>query len=356
MSKNIKPSVTVLTTVYNGLPFLKEAIESTLDQTFADFTYLIIDDASPDKNVVPFIKSYLDPRIKLICNEENLGVSNTFNKALEIIDTEYVVRLDQDDVSLPNRLEEQIGFLHTNKHISIVCSWEHTIDSEGKKIRDWKRNINNYGEFIAPVLLGICPIWHPSIAFRLEDMINAGGFNEKYIRAEDFEVTARLAMKRYEAGICPKYLILQREHDNRQSIQFDDIQHETTKRIQKECIEKFIPGNADLISKFLLLDLQLNMFDKALVIKLDSSMRDLKDNMRSNLNLSFKEMCSVENNFNTRLGYGLKFINYYKFLPNPLFMIFFYLFSPTHIKGLRNIVSSTINYLMELKYNLKGYK
>ena len=356
MTSHTKLSVTVLTTVYNGLPHLNEAIESTLNQTYKDFNYLIIDDASTDQEVVPLIQKFDDNRINLVLNDQNLGVSDTFNKALEIIDSDILIRLDQDDVSLPNRIEEIVEYFKENQQLSVICSWEHTIDTQGKPIRDWKRNLNNYGDFIAPILMGICPIWHPSIAFRTKDLKNAGGFNSDYIRAEDFEVTARLAMKRYEAGICPKYLVLQREHDNRQSIQFDDIQHETTKRIQKECIEKFMPDNADLISKFLLLDIQLNMFDKALVIELDSSMRSLKDNMRSNLNLSFNEMCSVENNFNTRLGYGLKFINYYKFLPNPLFMIFFYLFSPTHIKGLRNIVSSTINYLMELKYNLKGYK
>ena len=59
----MQPKVTVLTCVYNGLPFLKEAIDSTLNQTYTDFEYLIIDDASPDENVVKLIKSYDDPRI-----------------------------------------------------------------------------------------------------------------------------------------------------------------------------------------------------------------------------------------------------------------------------------------------------
>ena len=157
------PSVTVLTTVYNGLPHLKEAIESTLNQTYSNFKYLIIDDSSPDKNVVPFIKQYKDDRIRLIVNEKNLGVSKTFNKALEIIDTEFLIRLDQDDVSLPNRIEELMGFFQENKTLSVACSWEHTIDSDGNRIRDWTREISNYGDFISPILLGICPIWHPSI-------------------------------------------------------------------------------------------------------------------------------------------------------------------------------------------------
>ena len=351
------PSVTVLTTVYNGLPHLEEAIESTLNQTYSNFKYLIIDDASPDKNIVPFIQQYKDDRIHLIVNEKNLGVSKTYNKALEIIDTEFLIRLDQDDVSLPNRIEELMCFFKENTSLSVACSWEHTIDSKGKRIRDWTREIRNYGDFISPILLGICPIWHPSIAFRTEALREAGGFNDSYVRAEDFEVTARLAMKRYEAGICRKFLVLQREHDNRQSIQFDTIQTETTYRIQKECIEKFLPNeDSDLLSRFLLLEVDIGFFDKYKVIEISKQLNTMKSNMKEKLKLSNAELFSTEENFTKRIGYGLKFLNYYKFLPSFLFIMVFYLLSPTHIKNLRLTASATLNFLMELKYKLKEYK
>ena len=80
----MKPKVTVLTCVYNGLPYLKEAIESTLSQTYTDFEYLIIDDASTNPEVVKFIKKYKDPRIRFVKNNQNLGVAKTINKALSI--------------------------------------------------------------------------------------------------------------------------------------------------------------------------------------------------------------------------------------------------------------------------------
>ena len=110
MKTKSKSSVTVLTTVYNGLPYLKEAIDSILNQSYENFDYLIIDDASPDPNVLDCIESYNDPRIKLIVNEKNLGVSETYNKALSLIDSEFVIRMDQDDISLPYRIENQISF------------------------------------------------------------------------------------------------------------------------------------------------------------------------------------------------------------------------------------------------------
>ena len=161
--------VTILTCVYvdfEGISFLKQAIDSTLKQTYKDFEYLIIDDASPNNDVVECIESYKDSRIRFIKNKKNLGLSKTSNMALKLIKTPYVIRLDQDDVNLPSRVEDQISFLENNKEIDIVCSWEHTINSKGIIVRNWKRKINNYGEFLGYVLVGLCPIWHPSIAYR----------------------------------------------------------------------------------------------------------------------------------------------------------------------------------------------
>ena len=97
--ENKKPQVTVLTLVYNGLPYLKDSIESTLNQSYKDFKFLILDDASPDPNVSELIKSFRDERIEYVRNENNMGVSDSFNKALQLIDTPYTIRIDQDDVN-----------------------------------------------------------------------------------------------------------------------------------------------------------------------------------------------------------------------------------------------------------------
>ena len=109
--KNKNPQVTILTLVYNGMPFLKESIESILNQSYKNFEFLIIDDCSTDENVVKLIESYSDKRIRFIKNEINLGVSLTFNKALSITNTPYIIRADQDDISLPNRVNDQLKYL-----------------------------------------------------------------------------------------------------------------------------------------------------------------------------------------------------------------------------------------------------
>ena len=327
--KNETPLVTILTLVYNGLPHLKESIDSSLNQTFKDFILLIMDDASPDPKVSELIESYDDPRIKIVINKNNLGVADTFNKALSLIDTPYVVRTDQDDVSTPDRVKDQVEFLQNNKDVSIICSWEHTIDSKGNRGRDWKRECKNYGEFIGPILLCICPIWHPSIAFRKDDMIEAGGFRKEYTRAEDFEVTARMAFKRYEASIIPRFHLLQRQHESSQSREFEHEQAKIANKVQEEIISGFIE-TSDLSGLAAFLRLEVNIF-KLEVDKLkylSKQVRDLLIAVKKINKLNASEYKSLKITFYKRMGVGFYFEQFFNFFPKRLYKILFILLSP----------------------------
>jgi glycosyltransferase involved in cell wall biosynthesis len=115
------PLLTVLMPNYNNAPFLKEAIDSILDQTFKDFIFLIVDDGSTD-NSVDIIKSYGDHRIKLILKEKNSGIVDTLNTGLEQVDTRYIVRMDGDDRSVPERLETLFDFMEKNPEVGICGS------------------------------------------------------------------------------------------------------------------------------------------------------------------------------------------------------------------------------------------
>jgi len=348
--------VTVLTCVYNGLPYLKEAIDSTLNQSYQDFEYLIIDDASPDENVIKLIESYNDSRIRLVRNKKNLGVSNTINKALSLITTKYVVRIDQDDINLPNRIEQQIDYLEKNPTIDIVCSWEKTIDSSGKKIRNWKRTLDNYGSFLGYVLIGICPIWHPSIAFKTKVIIEAGGFDESYLRAEDFEVTTRLALQRYNAAIVPEFHLLQRQHNSSQSSEFKNIQASVTQTIHFEAMSKF-SSHADikLLADFLRLELaEKNIkITKTLLTKIYLVMTDLLNNISIKQNLSENELSSLQKIIYRRVGFGVKFAPIITRLPSFLFYLVFYILSPLQLRNFRMWLSKTFHSLLKVRYLFK---
>ncbi len=108
--------------VYNCEKYLKEAIESILNQTFSDFEFLIINDASID-NSDDIILSYKDERIKYVKNEENLGVSRTLNKGIQIARGTYIARMDSDDISITTRLERQYNFMTNHKEVGICGTW-----------------------------------------------------------------------------------------------------------------------------------------------------------------------------------------------------------------------------------------
>ncbi len=352
----MNPKATVLTCVYNGLPYLKEAIESTLNQTYSNFEYIIIDDCSPDKNVVKLIESYKDSRIKFIRNDKNLGVSNTFNKALSLIKTQYLIRLDQDDVSLPNRIAEQIEYFEMHPEISIICSWEHSIDSNGNKKRNWRGTLNNYGDFLGPVLLGLCPVWHPSIAFRTEALRDAGGFKVEYTRAEDFEVTTRMALKRYGAAIIPKFHLLQRQHEASQSFQFIDLQVAVTKRIHLEALQFFYNGeDVDKLAAFLRLENTLdgNKFNQKYLSKIKVALDELYLNVAEKQKLTSNELSSLKRVINKRVGLGIRFSPLLIQLPSILFYPCYYILSPLQINGIRKILSRFYFHYLGLRYIFK---
>lgn len=112
--------VTVLMPTYNVAPFVKEAVESVLRQTYTDFELLVIDDCSKD-NTVEVVRSITDPRIRVEQNERNLGLADNLNRGLSLIDTEYVARMDGDDIAEPFWLEKEIAVLDSNPEIG-VCS------------------------------------------------------------------------------------------------------------------------------------------------------------------------------------------------------------------------------------------
>lgn len=197
----MKPTITVLTTVYNGSLYLEKTIESILNQTFSDFDFLIIDDASTD-NSVEIIKSYNDHRIVFIQNSKNIGQLASLNKGLKIAKGKYIARLDQDDVCLPKRLQEQYDFLVIHPRISIVSSWEYVIDSRGNRLREAKRCLDNYGAFLGYIVLGLCPVWHPSVMFLKDDILKLNGYDASYGSSGDYELWSRIALKRLGGVSC----------------------------------------------------------------------------------------------------------------------------------------------------------
>jgi len=118
--------VTIIMPVYNGEVYLREAIDSILDQTLTDFEFLILNDGSSDHSV-DIVRSYDDPRIRLVENEANLGVVQTLNRGLDLANGTFIARMDCDDRSLRDRLARQVAFLDDHPEVGICGTWMEAI-------------------------------------------------------------------------------------------------------------------------------------------------------------------------------------------------------------------------------------
>ena len=112
--------VTVLMPTYNVAPYVEEAIGSVLQQTFSDFELLVADDASTDDTLAR-VRAIEDPRIRIAAFDNNVGLAENLNRGLALINTEYVARMDGDDIAEPYWLEHEVAILDSHPEVGI-CS------------------------------------------------------------------------------------------------------------------------------------------------------------------------------------------------------------------------------------------
>lgn len=174
--------------VYNGQKYLKESIESILNQTYKNFEFLIINDGSTDKSK-EIIEEYKkkDKRIKYVENEKNLGLIATLNKGLVLAQGKYLARMDCDDISLPKRLEKQVRFMEKNPEVGVCGTW---IKFFGQAPSVVVKNPSLHNE-IRCKLLFTNPIAHPTVMLRKEFFDKFKLKYENFKAAEDFELWQR---------------------------------------------------------------------------------------------------------------------------------------------------------------------
>jgi glycosyltransferase involved in cell wall biosynthesis len=168
---------------YNAERYIREAIESVLLQTYTDFELLIVNDGSTD-GTVAIINSFKDDRIVLI-NQSNRGVADALNTGLKYARAPYIARFDADDVCYPYRLEKQIRFLHDNPEYILVGSEAKYIIENGDFLFDFHCIAYSH-EQIMDKLYFYCPFVHPTVMYKKESVINAGGYPTHAHNFEDY--------------------------------------------------------------------------------------------------------------------------------------------------------------------------
>ena len=206
------PKVSVVMGVYNGSHYLKESIDSILNQTFTDFEFIIIDDGSTD-NSWSILTEYTekDSRIKLHKNKTNIGLTKSLNKGLKLAKGKYIARQDVDDISLATRFEKQLNFLQKHPKIVLASCDIELIDAEGFSIGKHERHCEP--DLVSWYLLFYNRLGgHSQVMFRRSPVLNIGGYCETYRYSQDYELWCRLT-KIDKIAIIPEILLQQRFHD-----------------------------------------------------------------------------------------------------------------------------------------------
>lgn len=191
--------------VYNGQTYLREAIDSILNQSFTDFEFIIINDGSKDETAT-ILKTYSDSRIVIVHNEQNLGLIASLNKGITLAKSELIARMDADDIALPERLENQYNYFKKHSDCNIVGG-NHNNLHEGKITKI--TNTYSSGQLKSILLFATCFI-HPCVMFKKSEFTY---YNHDYLHVEDYELWTRLALQS-ELGHCEYPLIIYRSHAN----------------------------------------------------------------------------------------------------------------------------------------------
>ena len=203
------PRVTVLMSVHNGGRWLRAAIDSVLAQTWTDYEFLIIDDASTDDSAGQ-IEAVNDPRIRFIRLPENIGLTRSLNVGLREARGEFVARQDADDLSAPERLEKQVAFLEAHAEVAVVGAQGRLIDAGGRSRGN--RNLPLEAAGVRWLSLFDNPVIHTAAMFRMAVAREEfGGYDETFSTCQDYELWTRIA-ERHEVCNLPERLVTVREH------------------------------------------------------------------------------------------------------------------------------------------------
>lgn len=171
--------LSIILPVYNGVHYLKQALDSIQAQTFKDWELLVIDDGSTD-GTAEMLKSLKEPRLKIISNPKNLGLQKTLNIGLRAAQGDYIARLDCDDAWISSdKLEKQIKLLEADPQLMLVGTGWQVIDKEGRA----KGQIipASSDRQLRRQLLSFNPFCHSAVVFRRQASLQAGGYDERPI-------------------------------------------------------------------------------------------------------------------------------------------------------------------------------
>ena len=224
---NTDVQVSIVMPVYNGAPFLKPAIESVLQQTFVSFELIIINDGSTDESEA-IIHSFSDQRILYIHHAKNRGLVAALNSGISAAGGKYIARMDQDDLSLPNRISTQFEFMEKHDQVVLLGTQLQVIDDNKISHMYIKSD-----ELKTSLLVGYS-FAHPTVMMRASTISQYNlKYEEEYLHAEDYGFWSRISQYG-EVQNLKQVGLLYRKHPNQYTRVFTEQMKKATRRIRKD--------------------------------------------------------------------------------------------------------------------------
>ncbi len=199
--------ISVILPVRNGMPYLQQAVDSVLRQSFSSFEFLIIDDGSTDQTG-SFLSSLEDPRVRIL-KMNGVGLANALNYGIDRCRTPFLARMDADDICDPERFQHQYEYLASHRDCVVVGSQSKVIDENDQAIGVRRFPVTNAA--IRWQLAFGCPFQHPVVMLRREALLAAGSYRQDEFPAEDHALWVRMSREGSLANLN-RYLLSYRIH------------------------------------------------------------------------------------------------------------------------------------------------
>ncbi len=233
-----EPLVSVLMPCYNAELYLREAIDSVIGQSYKNLEILLIDDGSKDKTKEIIVEyAGRDSRIIPIFNEKNLGLIRTLNKGVSLASGEFVARMDADDISGLNRIENIISAFYQQPELDVISASFFYLSPEGKVLRRNfpKATLSKALHFVS---FFCTPVIHPCVVVRTK-VFKENPFDEQYLHSEDYEIFSRMLNMGYQFKNVLEPLYFLRMNTQSVSYKFERIQISTHTKISLRNIEDY---------------------------------------------------------------------------------------------------------------------
>ncbi len=336
------PLVSVVMPVHNGARYLREALDSILNQTYENIEFIIIDDGSTDESW-SILEAYVhsDNRIKTFRHQQNMGLAHSLNRGFAISEGEYIARMDSDDISFPNRIELQVDFMEQHTDYAIVGSKTELIFNNKKPSGIIPLTFTSY-EALKVGSFFYCPFAHPTVMIR-KSMIPEQPYHPE-IYVEDYYLWNQI-LEQYPCANLNQVLLYYRMHSNQFTQSKKEKQLDALSSIFKEKFNSLnIPiSNQELETHLLIPGSNPQKLNPQQLNSINNWLAELQDRLLSN-NLSNRIHSKIilekvwEQVCKKGKHNGLKTYNIYKkgqFYSNNKNQFFYYflnspIFSPIH--------------------------